>query len=375
MSLETMLFFIAGFVVLVLGAEFLVRGASNLAVAAGISPLVIGLTVVAYGTSAPEVAVTVHAMFAKPPQPDLAIGNVVGSNISNVLLVLGISAVAAPLLVARRLLTSSLLVMIFVSCLLWVLSLDGQIGRIDGAGLLIGALVFTAGSIRRSRRETLAARQGDTSPASEVSRWRKVGGLCGQLILILIGLGILALGARWLIDGAVVIARLLRISELVIGLTVIAVGTSLPEIATSLVASIRGQRDIAVGNVVGSNIFNILLVLGVCGLLAPEPVAVSRAALRLDIPIMVAVAVACWPVFYTGYTIARWEGFSFLALYVAYVVFLYFQATDHGALRGYSTAMRYVLPAIALIMVILSIRFWHHQRRLLHSGAEEDARK
>jgi cation:H+ antiporter len=374
MSFETTMLFAAGFVVLVLGAELLVRGASSLAEAAGISSLVVGLTIVAYGTSAPEVAVTVQAMFADPPQPDIAIGNVVGSNISNVLLVLGLSAAAAPLLVSRRLLTTSLLLMIFASCVLWVISLDGEIGRVEGAGLTLGALAFTVVSIRRSRRETRMARENGELPHYHLHGWKLAGLVVVQLVLILGGLGLLALGARWLIHGSVVVARLLQVSELVIGLTIVAVGTSLPEIATSLVASLRGQRDIAVGNVVGSNIFNVLLVVGICALLSPIPVAVSETAVRLDIPIMVAVAVACWPVFYTGYTIDRWEGFAFLSLYVAYIVFLYFQATNHWALHGYTTVMRYVLVSTSLIMVILSLRFWRHQKHLLQGGtAEEDA--
>jgi cation:H+ antiporter len=372
MSTETLLLFAAGFVVLILGAELLVRGASSLAVAAGISTLVVGLTVVAYGTSAPEVAVTVLAMFDQPPQPDIAIGNVVGSNISNVLLVLGLSAAAAPLLVSRRLLTTSLLLMIFSSVLLWGLSLDGQIGRWEGAGLALGALAFTVVSIHRSRRATLSARKSGDAPAHHAHGWRLVGSVVLNLSLILGGLLLLALGAHWLIEGAVKIAELFQVSELVIGLTIVAVGTSLPEIATSLVASLRGQRDIAVGNVVGSNIFNVLLVVGICALASPIPVAVSEKAVRLDIPIMVAVAVACWPVFYTGYSIDRWEGVSFLSLYVAYLVFLYFQATEHWALRGYTTVMQCVLAAIALIMVILSIRFWIHQRRLLQGPAAEE---
>jgi cation:H+ antiporter len=371
MSFETVMLLAAGFVVLILGAELLVRGASRLAVAAGISTLVVGLTVVAYGTSAPEVAVTVLAMFDRPPQPDIAIGNVVGSNISNVLLVLGLSAAAAPLLVSRRLLTTSLLLMIFVSCLLWVLSLDGQISRLEGVGLTTGALIFTVVSIQRSRRETRTARANGELPRHDLHGWRLCVSIVFQLCLIVVGLMLLVLGAKWLIEGAVKIATLFQISELVIGLTIVAVGTSLPEIATSLVASLRGQRDIAVGNVVGSNIFNVLLVVGVCASVAPIPVVVSESAVRLDIPIMVAVAVACWPIFYTGYAIDRWEGFAFLVLYISYVVFLYFQATNHWALQGYTTVMRYVLVSTALIMVILSVRFWIHQKRLFQ-GAGTD---
>lgn len=260
MSTQTLLLFIAGFGLLVGGAELLVRGASRLAVAVGISPLVVGLTVVAYGTSAPELAVAIHSMYANPPQPDLAIGNVVGSNISNVLLVLGIAAVASPLLVHRQLVRSTVPFMILVSVVVWLMSLDGRITRPEGALLFAGAVVYSLFSVVTSRRSVARERALDSD--SETPKSRGIGHLVLQLIWIVGGLFLLVVGARWLVDGATEVARLLHVSELIIGLTIVAIGTSLPEIATSLIASLRRHGDIAVGNVVGSNIFNLLLVLG-----------------------------------------------------------------------------------------------------------------
>ncbi len=353
--------FAGGLFVLVLGAELLVRGASRLAVAIGITPLVVGMTVVAYGTSAPEVAVTVQAMYAQPPQPELAIGNVVGSNISNVLLVLGLSALAAPLLVSRTLVRATVPTMVLVTGLVWLLSLDGQIGRNEGIALLSGAILFSVISVARSRRGTAAALAQSRRQAPPVSRSRRLAELCRNAALIVIGLVLLILGSRWLVKGASEVVRLLQVSELIVGLTVVAVGTSLPEIATSLIASIRGQRDIAVGNVVGSNIFNLLLVLGLCATVSPLPITIPPSALRFDIPIMFAVAAACWPIFYSDWTISRWEGLAFLGFYVAYTLFLYLQATKHSGLDQYLTVMVcFVLPLTVLVLVIFSLRHWRN---------------
>jgi cation:H+ antiporter len=361
--MEMLLLFVGGFVLLIVGAECLVRGASRLAIAVGISPLVVGLTVVAYGTSAPELAVVVQSMYSDPPQPDLAIGNVVGSNISNVLLVLGLAALAAPLVVSKQLVRSSVPFMIVVTLLVWFMSLDGQISRGEGTVLFLGALGYSTASILRSRRVVALQRSLDEAQGQ---RRESTGGGPGpvalQAVLIVLGLVLLVFGARWLVEAATAVARLLNVSELVIGLTVVAVGTSLPEIATSVVAGLRGQRDIAVGNVVGSNIFNLLLVLGLGAVLAPTPMVVKQAALSFDIPVMVAVAIACWPVFYSGWEIQRWEGFLFLCCYAAYAVYLFLQATQHDALDQYGTVMMYgVLPFTALVLVILAIRFWHGQ--------------
>jgi cation:H+ antiporter len=360
MSTGTLVLFILGLVLLIAGAEALVRGASRLAALAGISRLVIGLTVVALGTGSPELAVSVQA--ALQGQADLAIGNVVGSNICNILLILGISALIAPLTVSLQLVRIDVPVMIGVSVLLLLLALDGRISRLDGAVLVAGAVVYTASSFYLGRREeakTRALIPGPTRRRPEAS----AGSLAVSLLLIVVGLVALVIGSRWLVDGAVELAATIGLSELVIGLTVVAAGTSLPEIATSVLAGLRGQRDIAVGNAVGSCIFNILVILGITGVIAPAGIAVARAAQTFDIPVMIATAVACLPIFFTGRLIARWEGALFLAYYAAYTLFLLLDAAGHDALPVYSTVMlAFVLPITAVTLGTLSFRALVQQR-------------
>ena len=266
-----MLWFILGLAALVLGAELLVRGASRLALAFGISPLVVGLTVVAFGTSTPELAVSVQSAWAG--QVDIALGNVIGSNIFNVLFILGASALIVPLTVHQQVIRQEVPIMIGASLLLWVLATDGGIARWEG--LLLTALVvgYTLLLIRQSRRETAATQAAVDAEYAEAfvpagTDWRDHWGV--QLLLILAGLALLVLGARWLVEAAVNFARVLGVSETVIGLTIVAVGTSLPEVATSIMAAIRGERDIAVGNVVGSNIFNLLGIGGIAALVTPS---------------------------------------------------------------------------------------------------------
>jgi cation:H+ antiporter len=347
----TLLLFVVGLVALVVGAEWLVRGASRLAAAVGVSPLVIGLTVVAFGTSSPELAVSVQAAWSG--QADLAVGNVVGSNVFNVLFILGLSAVITPLAVARQLLRLDVPVMIVISVLALVLGLDGAIDRTDGILFVAGVLAYTGWLIRASRRE-VAAEKAAGPPVEAVAA--VAGGVLFNLVLIVAGLAALVLGSRWLVQGAVAIATTLGVSELVIGLTVVAAGTSLPEVAASIVAAVRGERDIAVGNVVGSNIFNILAVLGLSSLTSPSGIQVSAAALAFDIPVMIAVAVACFPVFYTGGTISRWEGIVFLGYYVAYTTYLVLNATQHAGLATFQAAMLWFVIPLTAITLAVSVR-------------------
>jgi cation:H+ antiporter len=349
----TLLLLLAGLVLLVAGAEALVRGASRLAAAGGIPPLVIGLTVVAYGTSMPEMTVSVTA--ALEDQADVALGNAVGSNIFNVLFILGISAAITPLAVSRQLVRLDVPLMIAVSILTFAAAADGKIGRFDGLMLLGGLVAYTVFQIRHSRRDK-------PPPEDDFSREYARGKssprrLAADAGLILGGLGLLVLGSRWLVDGAVSIASAFGISELIIGLTVVAAGTSLPEVATSVIASLRGERDIAVGNVVGSNLFNLLGVLGLSGLLAADGVAVAPAALRFDLPVMVAAAAACLPIFFTGHLIARWEGILFLSCYLAYTLYLILSASGHAALPAFSAAMMwFVVPLTAVTLTVTTVR-------------------
>jgi cation:H+ antiporter len=349
MDLLTLTLFVLGFFVLIGGAELLVRGASRIAAAAGISSLVIGLTVVSFGTSAPELAVSFRA--ALSGSGDIALGNVVGSNIFNVLFILGISAIIVPLAVAKQLVRLDVPLMIAVSVLMLLLGLDGRISTLDGLLLFAGVVAYTVFAIWQSRRDRAAA---DEAQAAEEQAPKGPGGMLASVGLVVVGLALLALGANWLVNGAVAIARLFGLSELIIGLTIIAVGTSLPEVAASIIAALRGQRDIAVGNVVGSNLFNILCILGLTSIVAPGGVAVPPAALTFDIPVMIAVAVACLPIFFTGYTIARWEGWLFLGYYLAYTAFLLLAATEHDALPAFSAVLGlFVLPLTAATLLVL----------------------
>ena len=336
------------------------RGASRIAASAGISPLVVGLTVVAFGTSSPELAVSIGAGLAG--RPDIAVGNVVGSNVFNVLLILGLSATLSPLRVAQQLIWLDVPIMIGVSVLVFLLGLDGAIGRVEGIALLGGVLAYTAFLLRTSRRETEAVREEYAREfAPPPPRARRAAGWVRDGAMVAVGLGALVLGGHWLVEGAVSLARGLGVSELVIALTVVSGGTSLPELATSVVASLRGERDIAVGNVVGSNIFNLLAVLGAAAAVSPAGVAVSPAALRFDIPVMIAVALACLPIFTTGHRIDRWEGLLFLGYYGAYTVYLVLRSLAHPSLPLFGIALAgFVLP---LSVLALATSFFRAVRR------------
>ena len=350
--LEQALLFLLGLITLVIGAELLVRGASRLAVSFGISPLVVGLTVVAFGTSAPEMAVSVGS--ALNGNPDIAIGNVVGSNIANILLILGIAAVIAPLLVAEQIIRQEIPIMIGASVLLLVMALDGSINRIEAATLFGLVIAYTVFLVRQSRKGS-AAMSEDFADDIPTSQWDSHWTV--QTALVVAGLVMLVLGAGWLVDSAVVFARAFGVSDLVIGLTVVAVGTSMPEIATSIVAALRGQRDIAVGNVVGSNVFNICAVLGVTGLVAPAGLPVSEAARHFDLWVMLAVAFACLPILITGREIARWEGILFLGYYAAYTAWLILAAQHHAGLQAFSGVMLgYVMPLTVITLVVSIVR-------------------
>lgn len=354
--------FVAGLILLTVGAEVMVRGASRLASAIGISPLVVGLTVVAFGTSAPEAAVSVQAVLSEGGGADLALGNIVGSNIFNILFILGLSASIAPLVVAQQLVRIEIPILIGVSLLLLVFGLDGVIGRANGLILFAGVIAYTVFVIRESRKESkdiqdeYAAQYADT-PERHSSIWL-------NLVLIVAGLSMLVIGANWLVAGAISVARALGISELVIGLTIVAAGTSLPEVATSVMASIKGERDIAVGNVVGSCLFNLLAVLGLAAIVAPEGINVALSALRFDIPIMIAATIACLPIFLTGYAIARWEGLVFLGYYIAYTVYLILSAAEHDALDTFNLAIIWFVAPLTIITLMVTVvrHFQRHHR-------------
>ena len=347
----TLLMLLAGLAVLIWGADLLVKGSSRLASSFGITPLVIGLTVVAFGTSSPELAIAVSSAYNG--EADIAVGNVIGSNIFNVLFILGLSALITPLVVSKQLVKLDVPIMVAVSVLALLLSLDGRIGFWEGGVLFAGMIAYIVLAIRISRASGEAVEEIEGNHHWTIN-----------VLLIGAGLALLVLGSRWLVNAAVEIATAMGVSELVIGLTIVAAGTSMPEVATSITAAVRGQRDIAVGNVVGSNIFNILSVLGITAMVAPGGLPVSPAAINFDYPVMLAVAVACLPIFFVGYSIQRWEGALFFGYYIAYTVYLVFDATGHDALPAYSQVMMgFVTPLTAITLLVVLARELRARRK------------
>lgn len=354
----TLIQFGIGLVVLTAGAEVFVRSASHLASALGVSSLVIGLTVVAFGTGSPELAVVLQAAFEG--QADIAIGNVVGSNIFNILLILGLSATLVPLVVANQLVRLDVPIMIGTSLLLLLMALNHRLGRVEGAVLVACGIGYVTLLMRKTRRGTASVPVPPTRGGAEESAVRR---WVLPVVALVIGLTFLVVGSRWLVHSGAGIAAAFGVSELVIGLTVIAIGTSLPEAATSIVAGIRGERDIAVGNVVGSNIFNILMVLGLGALLSPRAIEIAPAALNFDIPVMVVVAVACLPIFFVGHSISRWEGLLFFGYWIVYTLYVVLNAAGHDALPAFSRVVSvFVIPLTVLTLVVVLVRSLQRDR-------------
>lgn len=318
---------VAGLAALVVGAELVVRSGSALAAGFGVSPLVVGMTVVSLGTSLPELAIGITA--ARQGNAGLAVGNIVGTNLVNILLILGLSALIRPIAFEARTVRLDLPVMTGAALLLVVLALDGTLSTVDGLWLCAYGVAYlglmTALARRDSRRAPLPAGDGpptatdraDPGPA-RVGAARTVA----HALLLLAGLAIIVVGSDHLVDGAVEIARGWGVSDSVIGLTVVAVGTSAPELVTTLVSTMRGDRSLALGNLLGSSVFNIALILGPTVLAAPGAVPVPDDVLALDLVLMAATAVVCIPVFLTGRRLSRAEGGVFVAIFVAYMIVL-----------------------------------------------------
>jgi len=354
----TILWFFIGLTALITGAELVVRSASRLAGFFGISRLIIGLTVVAFGTSAPELAISIQAGI--DGQTDLMLGNIIGSNITNILLILGLTAII-PLKVHANLIRIDVPVMIGITLLLYAFAWSGSITFWECmalTGLLILYMYF------------LLRQSGAVSTPSD--RERKKRTPLSILIYILIGIAgffLLVMGARWLVQSAVVLAELAGVSELVIGLSVVALGTSLPEVVTTLMAAIKKERDMAVGSVIGSNILNILAVLGVSGLFIPGDIPVQSALLRFDLLILIAVSVACIPIFFTGHKISRWEGIIFLGFYISYIFYLFLSSGEHAALEAFSSVMiLFVIPLAVFTILFTAGREWKIRQRFKGFG-------
>lgn len=294
---------LVGIALLYLGSDWMVRGAAALAISLSVRPIIVGLTVVAFATSAPELLVSLIA--AVKGASGVSLGNVLGSNVANIGLVLGLSALVRPLAVDQMLLQREMPFLIGISGVFWLVCLDGRLGRINGALLLSGLVFFLALGILTS---------GKGSGAVSVRRERR---LARDLFLILVGTAGLLIGADLIVRSAVFIATRLGLSELFVGLSIVAVGTSLPELATSVVAGARGEHELSIGNVVGSNVFNICMVMGTVGLFNPMPV--DMALMRFEFPAMFILALFLFVFSRTGFLINRFEGFLFVLSYCAFV--------------------------------------------------------
>ena len=353
--------FIAGLIVLILGADLLVRGASRLAAAFGISPLVIGLTIVAIGTASPEIAVSLQA--AINGQGDLTLGNVLGSNVFNILFILGITAVFAPIVIAEQLIRKDAPILLGVSLLAFALALDGNLGLFDGIILLFCLAGYTVFAIGQSRSESREV-QNEYAQEFAEKEPRTLNKRLTNLSFILAGLSLLVLGSRWLVDSAVIIARILGVSELVMGLTIIAVGTSLPEVATSIIAVLKKESDIAVGNAVGSNIFNLLGVLGLGALIAPDGIPVTGRVLQFDFLVMVFVALVTLPIFYIDSRISRIEGALLFGYYISYITYVVLDAVKSSALPAVTLFITFFTPITFIALIVAAARSSRSRRQM-----------
>ncbi len=351
--INVILLFILGLIVLILGADLLVRGASRLAAVFGISPLVIGLTIVAIGTASPEIAVSLKS--AASGQGDLTIGNVLGSNIFNILFVLGITSLFAPIVIAKQIIRKDAPIMLGVSLLSLALALDGKLGWMDGTILLVGLAVYTIFVLKQSRAENKVV-QNESADESGKTESPAAKRIIANISFILVGLGLLVLGSDWLVESAIQIAEFLGVSELVIGLTIVAAGTSLPEVATSVIAALKKESDIAVGNVVGSNIFNLLGVFGAAALVAPDGVTVTPRVLQFDLPVMIFVTMVALPIIYIDNHISRIEGGLLLTYYVLYITYVVLRAAQSYTLQAVTLFAAFFIPLTFIALIVIAIK-------------------
>jgi cation:H+ antiporter len=342
---------VAGLALLVVGAQGLVRGASKLALALGISPLVVGLTIVAFGTSAPELAVSIQSSLTG--KSSLVLGNVVGSNIYNVLFILGACATITPLVVAPQLIRLDVPIMIACAAAVPLLSLDGTLGRVDGVIFVSGIVAYTIFTVLQARKERQPAKADYAGQLRDAVRPDRRFWLHG--VFIMGGLALLGFGSDLLVKGAVAIAHALKISEAVIGMTVITIGTTAPELSACLVAALRGERDIAVGNIVGSNIFNVLAVLGVGAAMTPGGIPVDDRMLHFAMPVMGAVCFSCLPVFFAGSAIRRWEGMLFLFYFALYLTYLVLEELRHKELMTLKNSILWFVAPLTVVTLSVSV--------------------
>lgn len=323
MALHPALLFLGGLVVVVLGAEMLLRGATRIATLLRISPIVIGLTVVSVGTSAPELAVGLTA--AHEGKGPLAVGNIAGTNIVNILLILGLSAAIRPLPTRSLSVRLDVPVMIATAVALLVMAMDGVLTRAEGLGLLLAAVVYTVALVQLSRQEAPDTRLAfrDALAAQAPPRLNMPTGAAAWAwngALLLAGMALAVLGAELLVAGAVELAKAYGVSDAFIGLSIVAIGTSAPELVTTMISTLRNDRDVAIGNLIGSSIYNVLVILGLTMVAAPTSgVDVSAEVLWIDLPLAALVAIVCLPVFRSDRLVSRREGIGFVLAYAAYL--------------------------------------------------------
>jgi cation:H+ antiporter len=313
-DIQIVLFILGGIVGLYFGAEGLVRGSSSIAISFGISPLVVGLTIVAFATSSPELVVSIKA--AIDGNPGIVVGNVVGSNICNIALILGVAALISPIQVKAQVIKREIPLMIIISVVLLLVLIDGSISRWEGAMFVIGIIAYIVMSylyVKKDKADEEIVKEFEEGIRTKPYKiWQSI-------LLITVGLGLLVVGSNIFVDGAIEAAVKLGVSQAVIGLTIVALGTSLPELVTSIVASFKNENDIAIGNAVGSNVFNILSILGISSLINP----ISNSGITIfDLSIMMFFTIIILPLCKSGFKIRRWEGAILFSGYIAYMIYL-----------------------------------------------------
>lgn len=356
----TYLLFIVGLITLIAGAEILVRGAARLAAIFGVSPLVIGLTIVAFGTSSPEMAVSVQSALAG--QADISIGNVIGSNVFNIFFILGIAALIRPIKIAEQLIRLDVPIMVGVSIFALLLTLDGWLSRLEGIilfTLLIVYIIFTLWASKKENKE-VQDEYAEEYASNETKGWKSI---TKNLFFVAAGLAMLYFGSNWLVEAAIIIARTFGVSELVIGLTIVAAGTSMPEVATSIVAAIKGEGDISAGNVIGSNIFNILGVLGIAAATTPESIHIAENIIKFDLPIAIFAAVVIIPVFIVDNYISRFDGLIFFSYFVFYNLLVVMRALSNPSVPMLEAFLTAYIPLTFFIFVALAARYLWRKRK------------
>ncbi|MEX2603429.1 MAG: calcium/sodium antiporter [Gracilimonas sp.] len=325
----TVIIFVAGLALLIGGAELFLKSVDKFGIAWRVSPVIMGLTVVAFATGAPELAISLQA--AIEGRPDLVLGNIIGSNISNILLILGITGLIAPLAITNRIIKRDVPMVIAASVLMYVLAMDGVLSPLDGVFILLALLAYSIymyfqikSDRKNNHREELSQAAIDILKNNPAFFYTK------YIFLLLVGLFMIVAGSRLMVHAAVTIAEILGVSELIIGLTIVSIGTSLPEVATSVSAARKKDYDTAIANVLGSNLYNILLTLGLTIVIAPGVISVSPDAIKFDMPVMIIVIIACLPLFWPGKQLGRIEAAGFLIYYAAYLAYLVLIATQHS---------------------------------------------